>query len=391
MNSRQIRDDVRDADVLPHNRSAPSHGAVVTYSVGARGTPDGHETSSRNELARRLAALSNRDYAGEYDPRCEYRSASYFVPADTLTSVTAARLGIVGERDLFGGVVPHAFAATKTITHPLANGGARAPQGWQPEFPRLVAGVVLDGFAAYGNEDARKAGESLLERGTIRVKLASGIAGHGQFVVADTMELARVLDAIDEEEMARSGVVIEQNLSGVTTHSIGQVRVADTVATYYGTQRTTTNNRGLEVYGGSEIVVVRGDFDALLALPLSEAIRIAVAQARTYDRAADQCFSGFFASRRNYDVAQGIDTTGRRRSGVLEQSWRAGGASGAEIGALDVFRADPSLRVVRAMTREVHGAAPELPANAAVYFSGVDPHVGPLTKYAWTESYADTR
>ena len=37
------------------------------------------------------------------------------------------------------------------------------------------------------------------------------------------------------------------------------------------------------------------------------------------------------------------------------------------------------------MTREVYGAAPVLPANAAVYFSGNDPHVGPLTKYAWTE------
>ena len=37
------------------------------------------------------------------------------------------------------------------------------------------------------------------------------------------------------------------------------------------------------------------------------------------------------------------------------------------------------------MTREVYGAAPPLPENAAVYFSGDDPHVGPLTKYAWTE------
>jgi endonuclease/exonuclease/phosphatase family metal-dependent hydrolase len=33
----------------------------------------------------------------------------------------------------------------------------------------------------------------------------------------------------------------------------------------------------------------------------------------------------------------------------------------------------------------------DLPANAAVYFAGDDPHVGPLTKYAWTEPYADTR
>ena len=128
-----------------------------------------------------------------------------------------------------------------------------------------------------------------------------------------------------------------------------------------------------------------GDFDALLALTLPEDIRLAIAQARAYDDAATQCFDGLFASRRNYDVAQGLDAAGHRRSGVLEQSWRLGGASGAEIGALEAFRADPSLRTVRAMSREVYGEAPALPANAAVYFSGNDPHVGPLTKYAWTE------
>ena len=49
------------------------------------------------------------------------------------------------------------------------------------------------------------------------------------------------------------------------------------------------------------------------------------------------------------------DAVGRRRSGVLEQSWRAGGASGAEIAALEAFRADPSLPSVRAITREVYG------------------------------------
>ena len=112
-------------------------------------------------------------------------------------------------------------------------------------------------------------------------------------------------------------------------------------------------------------------------------------QARTYDDAASQCFPGFYASRRNYDVAQGRDAAGRPRSGVLEQSWRAGGASGAEIGALEGFDKDSSLRVVRAATREVYGDEPTLPSDATVYFSGTDPSVGPLTKYAWVEPYAD--
>jgi hypothetical protein len=95
-------------------------------------------------------------------------------------------------------------------------------------------------------------------------------------------------------------------------------------------------------------------------------------------------------SRRNYDVAQGLDAAGRRRSGVLEQSWRVGGASGAEIAALEAFRADPALRLVRASTHEVYGegAAPP-PPGAAVYYRGTDEQVGPLAKYALVEPRAD--
>jgi hypothetical protein len=180
-------------------------------------------------------------------------------------------------------------------------------------------------------------------------------------------------------------LVIEQNLVDVTTYSVGQVRVVDVVCTYYGTQHLTINNRGVEVYGGSELIVLEGDFDALLASRVPEDIRLAIEQARAFDSAAIRCFNGFFASRRNYDVAQGFDAAGHRRSGVLDQSWRLGGASGAEIGALEAFRVDPSLRAVRASSREVYGKAPMLPLNATVYFSGDDPHFEPLTKYAWTE------
>jgi hypothetical protein len=153
----------------------------------------------------------------------------------------------------------------------------------------------------------------------------------------------------------------------------------------------TKNNRGAEVYGGSDLTVVRGGFDRLLALPLSEEVALAIDQARTYDAAASECFEGLYASRRNYDVAQGLDGAGSWVSGVLEQSWRLGGASGAEIGALEAFRADPSLRIVRAMTREVYGEAPELPTGAVVYYSGVDASVGALTKYAVTEPHGHPR
>jgi Protein of unknown function (DUF3182) len=366
-----------------------ARGFVVTCRPAATVEHDGHEASTQRELARRLAGLKGFVDGGEFDALARYSAPRYFLPNETLTREAATALGIHGEDDLFGGVVPYAHVATKIITHPLPHAGSHAPEGWCAQFPGRVVNVVLDGCSAFDSEDAYLAGRRLLEHGPVRVKLANGIAGRGQFVVDGASALATALDRIDRKVLDHAGVVIEQNLSAVTTYSIGQFRVAGTMGTYYGTQLLTTNNHGATVYGGSEITVVRGNYDTLLNLPLTDEVRLAIVQARIYDAAADYCFPKFFASRRNYDVARGSDAFGRSRSGVLEQSWRAGGASGAEIGALEAFSRDPTLHAVRAGTREIYGEAPTLPSNAVLYFSGVDPHVGPLTKYAWVDSYAD--
>ncbi len=378
----------RDAQLRATQR-AICRGIVVSYLPAATATRYGHEVATQREMARRLAGLKGYVDGGEFDSLTQYPAPRYFLPNETLTSEAASRLGIRDEDDLFGGVVPFPFVATKTITHPLADSGAHAPRGWSAEFARRVSNVVLDGFSAFARDDALRVGSRLLEHGPIRIKLATGIAGLGQFVVDSVNALAIALDRIDPGAMNEAGIVVEQNLTDVTTYSVGQFRVGDTVGTYYGTQQLTPNNHCVAVYGGSEITVVRGDYDTLLGLRLSDHIRLAIMQARIYDDAASQCFPGFYASRRNYDVARGRDAAGRPRSGVLEQSWRAGGASGAEIGALEAFAKDPSLCVVRATTREIYGEKPTLPPNATVYFSGTDPHVGPLTKYAWVESYAD--
>jgi hypothetical protein len=367
-------------------------GVVVTYALVDTGNPDRHEARTRLGIATKLAELKGFEFAGEYDRGVRYGDSVYFVPSDALVGVEAAEaLGVHGEDDLFGGVVPHPFVATKAITHPLFDVQSRAPPGWAPEFPQAVAGSVLDGFSAFAPEDAQRAGAWLLERGPVRVKRSTGIGGRGQYVVKTPDELSKVISSLDAAELSTSGVVVEENLEGVTTYSVGQVRVADLVATYCGTQRLTTNNRGAEVYGGSDLFVVRGDFDVLLGFPLADPVKLAIAQARAYDAAAYACFAGFFASRRNYDMVQGIGGGGRQRSGVLEQSWRIGGASGAEIGALGAFHADPGLDAVRAASVEVYGESPPPPTDAVVYFRGVDARVGALTKYSQVEPHANAR
>src|SRR5918993_320210 len=312
-----------------------------------------HEGMTRGTLAKRLAALMSCEYGGEYDCLAQYPGRVYFVPSTTLVELKqAAQLGIKGEHDLFGGVVPYRFVATKAITHPLIERNVSAPEGWSDTFPRQVQKAVLEGYSVFTAEHAYSAGKQLLENGPVRLKPVHATAGRGQRVIQNLSELAEALATMAPAEWADAGLVLEENLTAVTTYSVGQVRVADLTATYYGSQRLTTDNAGDEVYGGSDLVVVRGDFDALGQLFLPEHIRIAVEQARAYD-AATSIFPGMFASRRNYDVAQGTNARGQWRSGVLEQSWRMGGATGAEIAALEAFQGDPGLEVVHASTFEI--------------------------------------
>jgi hypothetical protein len=149
---------------------------------------------------------------------------------------------------------------------------------------------------------------------------------------------------------------------------------------YHGTQRVATNNAGRRVYGGSALVCVRGGWESLARLPVPRAVRLAVAQAQQYEDAMRE-YRGFMVSRRNYDVAQGLDGEGRRRSGVLEASWRSGGASTAELAALREFVQDPTLLVVEAHAVKLFGRGHKAPRNAVVHYRSDDPDDGPITRY----------
>jgi len=343
---------------------------------------------TQSEVAKRLAPIKKMSFAGDFDPASRPAGSLYFVPDDTLLGSEAERLGIHGEHDLFGGVVPHRFIATKTITHPLLHADSYAPEGWTHRFGAEVCDLVLPGFSAFSLTDALGAGMQLLDRGTVRIKPAGGSGGLGQLTVADAAQLQDALRSLDGDAITRDGLVVEPNLEAAETFSVGQLRVADLLVSYCGSQHLTLNRHGEQVYGGSELVVVRGDFATLLELPLSKSLRNAIAQARAFDDAVLACYDGTFASRRNYDIAQGMDNDGDDCSGVLEQSWRIGGASPAEVLALEAFQAESRLDAVRASTTEIY----ELfvpPPDAFVFFRDVDPHVGPLTKFAQLRPYGD--
>ena len=369
----------------------PSTGVVYVHRSTASERA-AHDHATCTQIARRLAELKGYRFGGDFDESTASPGDRYFVPTDTLIGTDkASALGIRGEHHLFGGVAPHPFVATKSISHPLVDDAKCVPEGWSDRFSIDAGDAVLDGFSAFCLDDALRAGERLLALGPVRIKRALGIGGSGQTVVVDRNELKQALARVDAGEIAEFGIALEQDLRDVTTRSIGQVRIDELVASYCGTQRLVRNNGGEQVYGGSELLVARGDYDALLALDHAPPVRRAIEQARAYDAAAFRCFPGLYASRRNYDVAQGRDARGRPLSGVLEQSWRVGGASGAEVEALAAFRADPALRAVRATSTEAYGRNVSVPANAVVYYEGADERGGQLTKYAIAEPHGNAR
>jgi hypothetical protein len=127
-------------------------------------------------------------------------------------------------------------------------------------------------------------------------------------------------------------------------------------------------------------MVVRGGLDALAAQVRMPAPATAVALAREYDAAVRAAYPGIVRTRCNYDALLGADARGLPRAGVLEQSWRIGGATPAELAAIEAFMRDASLQRVLATTRERHGAA-RLPRGAEIVCRIDDPGIGPITKY----------
>ena len=345
-----------------------------------------HELSCHAAIGARLGRLMNIPFKGCYQPGRDVRP--YFIPSDTLTSLSeAAALGIASEADLFGGVVPEPYMAGKAISHPLLPAAKTIPAGWSTALHQLAEASVLPGFSTFSIDDAHTAAMQMLTDGPVRLKPVRAKAGRGQAVIRDAAELEAALRHVDEEELNSWGLVVERNLSDVMTYSVGQVRVAGLVASYCGIQNLTRDETGQLVYGGSDLYVVRGDYDALLSTETGQKYAQAVSKARQYEAAALHALPGLLLSRRNYDVAFGRDPHGAQVCGVLEQSWRIGGASGAEVAALEALAADPSLSFVEASTIERYGNVQQAPPGASVVYSGTDGEAGHITKYIRTQAH----
>jgi hypothetical protein len=196
----------------------------------------------------------------------------------------AQRVGIHTPDDLYGGIVLHAFRATKAITHRLVGPRAYRPPGWSARFADANK-AVLPGYTAFRLSEAALAGTQLRRDEAVRIKSTHAAEGKGQSVVHSPTALEAALAALDPDQVARCGVVLERHLENVNTYRIGQVPLAALTASSYGVQRFTPNHRGVPSYGGSDLALIRGGFKALRALDQLPHLSLALAQATVYDLA----------------------------------------------------------------------------------------------------------
>jgi hypothetical protein len=372
-------------NAMPRSSPVPdmsgSSRRVVLHDVSTR-LGSTHERATREELARRIAKLNG----WTFDPRAKPKTGErqYLLPNDTIVGIDAKlRLGVNSESDFLGGIVPAAFMAAKAVTHGLVDKTSFAPEGWSHQFSHAVERVVLRGYTCFTAEDARIAGSRLLQEAPFRFKPVKATGGRGQKLISSFSDMESVIRNVDAGELAMVGLVFEENLDrDVATYSVGRVQLADSAISYCGVQHLVPDNEGSSAYGGSDLVVVKGGFENLFAIDnLAPAMREAIGQVLIYDAAATRYFPDLLASRRNYDVIFGTSASGTRCSGVLEQSWRIGGATPAEIAAFEGFRDNPHAVQIQASAVEAYGAIECLPKDAVVYFQGLDENVGPITKY----------
>ncbi|WP_149193216.1 DUF3182 family protein [Luteimonas suaedae] len=362
-----------------HGVPAPRH--VTAYAT--RPLPeDGHERGTLEWVARQVAALGGVPYHGLCAAQERPAAATYLVPDATLCSAPSDDpLVPMQENGLLGGVVPYPFVATKVVGHPLVDGAGAAPLGWVPDLGAALAEATVPGYAAFTVEDALRAARKLRREGHhIRLKQPEASGGSGQLVVHDPLRLRAVLAATPGPAMVRHGVVLEADLLDPSTYSVGTITCWGFRIAYIGRQHMTRDGHGHPAYGGSDLAVIRGDLRALQRATRHSVLREVVDKAIAYDARIGEAFPAFFSSRRNYDVIDGTDAAGRRVCGVLEQSWRVGGATPAELGAIGLMLADARIERVCASTRERYGRV-AVPPDAEIYHCGMRPGAGLLTKY----------
>lgn len=324
---------------------------------------------------------------------------------------------------IYGSTLPRALIDryTKVQVHEPFD-DAEVPAWFDHRFPEYVRTATLPGYSCFSPGSLAAAAEHMLgEHVRVRLKDPNGASGVGQSTIGTVGEIAPTLDAIASDVtashavdlagyLARYGYVVEAEIDDVEAWSVTLTRTPDGHYSSFGRLRETTvdtADRGvIQNYGGTSLVVVRGDPEALTCVPAGGAV--------VYDPAIDedirlapspgvieaaQCYiegmrlweaEGALTTRANVDVVTGRiagrDGSHREIAAAVEDSGRVGGASPAELLGIEALRADPTLSyVVRSSRHGFDDVARTYARYAATvpgsrtFWNGADP--------AWDDKY----
>lgn len=234
-----------------------------------------------------------------------------------------------------------------------------------PHYSYTVADALRDatlpGYTAFTYQDVETAIELLLRQGYLaRIKDADQSDADGQYIVEHPGQFKSLHTQFPITKVAQSGVVVEANIDSPTTLSIGTVYIAGRYYSYYGTQQNVIHD-GRKVYGGTTLTLFNGDLEMLTRyVGNNPQLKKAVEQAQT----VHSLYSHYdpLISRGNYDVVVGDNL-----SGVTDQSLRVGGATPAELVAIEALNTNPNLTYVTSQVALEYNPRTQVDKHAAVF------------------------
>jgi hypothetical protein len=278
---------------------------------------------------------------------------------------------IESEKDFLGGIVPRYHHSTKAIMHPLVSREAACPLGWSHEFSEELVhlDLVLPGFTVFNIEDIRTAFNDLSYKGVYQIRLKDplGVLGMRQFVVTSFQELEQFISdqIVDNDQLQQYGLVVEENLCSedLKTYSVSFVTIGSHQVQCIGVQRFS---QGL--YSGTDLVIMQTgkrilpELLAQVGIFNNEDAQVIIDKALLFRALLNKHIPEIKIARFNLDIVSGIASIYSngtcelvKRFALLEQSFRVGGASAAEIWGLEYLLYYPSVDAVCASTYYRYG------------------------------------
>lgn len=332
-------------------------------------TADTFVIQRNHSLAGFLAKLTGRKYQGDLSLNTKIDSRDILFPHKSLPVSAGEELGVTSQNQIFGSVIEPIYAE-KSIFHPLINKPEVAPRNFPHKFPKQLfeSKATLPGYTVFCLDDALSAFELLKLQGVVvRLKDPQGSSGTKQLIVASRTEVEEFVKSIDPSKLKALGLVLESNLinssdpkAALRAYSAGWTVIDGKIYSYIGEQmfgETGTVDR----YLGTKLYMVRGTTNNLIDFAKEKKLQ-SILQCLSKVKRAMVFLPYLIGSRINFDFLVGIPETLpanryiKERTYVVEQSFRVGGATPAELLGIQYLNTHKNAEIVTAISRVHYGS-----------------------------------